>query len=249
MADKPIVVGNRAAELQAFQLLALALSEQASRLAEISNADATAQAVPALLHAAARACSLATVAGLDTPIEVTALAARNVFELWLRLTHIISSEANRQAWRDEALTDQLQVLEGILTLEGEESKKEVVRGEIDRVKRHGIARGLNPGVRPRMAADLSRDIGEDVEREYRGFYKMYSKLVHPSSWAVNWPDASTSEMYRFALCLNGQVYGWQILETVDRVWRIPAVECYDAARASMAIYFSGASAGTLPNDG
>lgn len=248
MTETPIVVGDRPAELQAFQLLALALSEQATRLAEMGKTDTSVQAIPALLHAASRACSLATVAGLDTPIEVTALSARNVFELWLRLIHTTSSEPNHQMWRDEALTDQLQVLEGILTLEGDQSKKDVVRGEIDRVKRHGIARGLNSGVRPRMAGDLAQEIGEDVEREYRAFYKMYSKLVHPSSWAVNWPNASTSEMYRFALCVNGQAYGWRILETVERLWGISVVECYDAAHATMAIALSRGSSRTLPND-
>jgi hypothetical protein len=241
-----VVLGDRSAEVQSFQLLALALSEQAKRLANRTLEDPLTRSVPALLQAGARAVSLAICAGTDTPIEVLALAARNTFELWLRLIHIAATPENHQAWRDEALMDQLQVLDGIVGLTGDESAKAVIRDEAERVRRHGVDRGLDAGVKPKMAGTLAKAVGQ--EAEYGAFYKLYSKLVHPSSWAVNWPATSTSDMYRATLCANGQVYAWEILQTVERLWDVSALECYDAARAAMAIELSRVPARTLPNE-
>ena len=245
MTSPRIVVGERGAEIQALQVLALALSEQAGRLSSVQPADCRTQQVQPLLRAAARALSLASCGGLTTPIEVLALAARNTFELWLRLIHIAANEGNCQRWRDEGLTDQLQVLDAVLTLQPDESSKASIQREIERVKKHGVARSMNAGVRPKMAGDLAKDVGQ--EAEYRAFYKLYSKLVHPSSWSVNWPDASASDMYRVALAGNAQAYAWQILETVERLWGVSVLACYDAARAAAVIALSARPSRTLPH--
>lgn len=231
MTNNQVVFGDRARELRALQLLALALSEAADRLSHTSTNNPSVMVVGPLLLAAARTMSLASCAGLDTPLEILALSARNAFELWLRLTHVLASETNCQTWRDEALTDQLQVYEAILTLDGPEELKAVIRGETNRVKQHGIARGLNQGQKPMMAGDLAKVTGHKAE--YDAFYKLYSKLVHPSSWSVNWPGAVSSEMYHAALSVNAQTYGWRILEAVDEGFDIRRNECYQAAVARL----------------
>jgi hypothetical protein len=225
MANNEIVIGDPARELRQLQLLALALSEAAGRLSQ----NAYAPAVGPLLLAAAHALSLASCAGLHTPLEVLALSARNSFEVWLRLMYVIASDANYLSWRNEALTDQLQVFEAILSLEGPDEIKVVLRGEIDRVKQHGTAVGLTEGQKIMMVGDLARQTGHKAE--YDAFYKLYSKLVHPSSWSVNWPGAVSSAMYRATLSVNAQRHAWRILETVDKEFSISATECYEAAVA------------------
>jgi hypothetical protein len=228
MSEYPIVVGDRPAELQALQILALSLVEAASRLSP-KHPENTPEIVAApLLMATARALSLGCCAGLDTPIEVLALSARNTFELWLRLTHILESDGNRQVWRNEAFTDQIQVYDAILTLQGPENVKDVIRGEIERVKQQAVVRGLAPGAKILRMSDLAKEA--KCEEEYKAFYKLYSKLVHPSAWSVNMPIAVASEMYRVILIVNAQVYGWNILKTVDR-FGISSDQCRQAAMA------------------
>jgi Family of unknown function (DUF5677) len=179
--------------------------------------------------AAARALSLGYFVGIDTPIEVLALSVRNSFEIWLRLLHIIESDENRQAWRSEAFTDQMQVYEATLTLQGPENVKSVIQGEIERLKQEAHARGLSPGQKPLMMRDLVK--ATKCKEEYEAFYKLYSKLVHPSAWFVNMPTLVASEMYRVALIVNAQVYGWRILKTVEDKFGVSSDQCRQAAVA------------------
>jgi hypothetical protein len=229
MTKNEVVIGDLARELRQLQLLALALSQAAERLSRLPVQKACAMAVGPLLLAAAKALSLGSCAGLNTPLEVLALSARNSFELWLRLIYVVTSDANYQSWRDEALTDQLRVYEAILTLDSSDERKAVIRSEIDHVKQHGTAVGLTQGQKIMMTGDLAKVTGHKAE--YDAFYKLYSKLVHPSSWSVNWPGAVSSEMYRAAMSANAQRHAWRILEIVDKEFNISAEECYQAAIA------------------
>lgn len=227
MTNNRLIIGDPGKQLWALQLLAFALLEAASRLSSMRSSDPRRLGVPPLLHAAARALSLPSCAGLNTPLEVLGLAVRNTFELWMRLIHILASDDNYQRWRDEALTDQMKVYQSILTLEAPEHVKDTIRAEIDRVAEHATSAGLKQGVKPMTVSDLARDTRLKVE--YDAFYKLYSKLVHPSSWSVNWPDAVSSAMYRDALSANAQVYGWRILDTVDEEFGVSSSACYHAA--------------------
>ena len=238
MSEYPIIVGDRPAELQALQILALSLTEAASRLSP-KRLDKIPEIIPPevvaapLLIAAARALSLGCCVGLDTPIEILALSARNTFELWLRLTHILESDRNLQSWRNEAFTDQFQVYDAILSLQGPEEVKDVIRGEIERVKQQAAVRGLAPGTKLLRMPDLAK--AAKCEEEYEAFYKLYSKLVHPSAWFVNMPNAGSSEMYRMTLIVNAQVYGWHILKIVEDKFGVSSNQCHQAASAQFQV--------------
>lgn len=239
MICNQVIVGDKPAELRAFQLLALAIHEAQERLHPLavhetqmqvskqSFLKARVRLTGALLVAAPRALALASCGGLATPLEVIALSARNVFEIWLRLEYILSAEANCQSWREEGLSDQIQVYEAMLTLDGLDASKATIRAEVERVKRHGVRQRLGGGRKPLRTVDLAKTTGHKAE--YDGFYKLYSKLVHPSSWSVNWPQAVSSPMYRMALARNVQLYGWNILKAVESAFSISAEECYKAA--------------------
>jgi hypothetical protein len=180
-----------------------------------------------LVDAAARSLALASCAGLETPLEVLALSTRNVLEIWLRLRHVMSSDANCQRWRNENLSDQLQIYRAMLSLPGPDSAKDAIRGEIARLTQRGAERGAEPALKPLMAADLAKETGET--EDYQAFYKLYSKLVHPSSWSVNSPTAVATPMYRQALVVNAQVYGWRILGAIEDGFEIPIDASYDSA--------------------
>jgi len=233
MSDDPIIYGDPGAELEELRILALSVAQAAYRLSpteapKASDTVIAPEVVAApLVLAAGRALSLGCFAGLDTPIELLGLSVRNTFEILLRLLHVLENDGNLQAWRNEAFTDLLQIHETMLGLSGPENLKHVLKGEIERIKREALARGLSPGPRPLMMTDLVNGTG--YKEEYKAFYKLYSKLVHPSSWFVNMPTSVASEMYRFALIVNAQVYGRHILNLVEERFGISSVECRRAA--------------------
>ena len=224
-------VRDRPAELRSLQTLSLSIDEAVLRLSH-SPSDRPAWPLAGnILIAAARALLMATRGGVETPLEVLALCTRNIFELWLRIQYIAANELNCQSWRNEALTDQLQVYEAILTLAGTDELKPLISAEIERTRQHGANRGLAEGQKLTSTAGIAKATGNFYE--YEAFYKLYSKLVHPTSWSVNWPNAVSSDMYGFALAVNAQRYGWGILKTVEAEFGVQAESCYEAALETM----------------
>jgi hypothetical protein len=245
-----LTVGDRPAELRSFQILSLAIDE-AARLLSCSPSKKLAWILTGpILIAAARALAMATVGGIETPIEILALSARNIFELWLRLQYIAASDVNCQSWRDEALTDQLQVFDAILTLPGADVLRPAILTEIERVKQHGANRGLTEGQGLLSTSRLAKATGN--QSEYDAFYKLYSKIVHPSSWSVNWPNAVSSDMYGFTLAVNVQEYAAGILQIVEDEFGVRAESCYKAALDRMSaldISRSTSSGASVPPGG
>jgi hypothetical protein len=213
-----VILGDLNGEMRAIQILALALNKGATWAATSISALALKQTIPPLLLGAAKAVSFASVGGLDTPVEIFALAARNTFELFLRIKHVIQSDQNCQAWREEAPRDQLQVYEGILKLNPPQSMRNVFEAEMERVRQHATSRGLKPRsfMTTRKLAEATK-----LEGEYDAFYKVYSKFIHPSSFVINWPAAASTPMHRDAFIFNLQIYGYRILETVQDSHGLP----------------------------
>jgi hypothetical protein len=216
-----VIVGDASAELRGIQILAVALSNAAAWIAN-NVAELSHKPIPPLLHGAAKAISLASVSGLETPVEIWALAARNTFELYIRLKHILLSDENSQAWREEAVTDQLQIYYGILKQDPPEPQKGIFQAELERVKRHAAERGLRDTTKLLRIRDLARET--HLEGEYDAFYKVYSKFVHPSSFLINWPVAASTPMYRYAFVVNVQTYGHLILEELRQSHGLPTAE-------------------------
>jgi hypothetical protein len=231
MKPMQIIVGDHAEELRAIQLIGFALLDAAGRINEERPKERPKECprivVPPLLTAAASSLFLAGAAGLQTPIEILALATRNAFELWLRFKHVTRSDSNCQRWRDENVTDQLQIYEAVLKLPGPANSKEVIKEEIRRIEAIANERGLSRGSGVLQPRDLAKELGE--LEDYDAFYKLYSKLVHPSSWFVNSRTAVATPMYRQTLIVNAQVYGWRLLQGVEELFGLSGDRCYDAA--------------------
>jgi len=205
-----IVIGDPAAETRATQILALALRKCAERASPHVRQRPRSIPIPPLLLAAAKSVTLASLEAPNPLLEILALATRNTFELYLRLKHILASDANAQSWRNEAVTDHLEIYEGILELDGPESAKRTIAAECEAIRQDAVGRGLRPADHLERVGSLAHAAG--LDREYKAFYKFYSKLVHPSSFLVNRPTAATTPAFRSTLIFNLQVYGHRVLD-------------------------------------
>ena len=235
MRSIQIVVGDKAAEINAIRLISIALFEAVSRLEELGIQNSSRRLVGPLVLAASHNLALTTRFGPDPPIEVLALSARNVFEIWLRLLHVLLNGENRQAWRDESLTDQLEVYEAILALDTPDSPQEAkttLLAEVDRVTQLASSRGISRRKKLLSGHALAKATGH--EAEYAAFWKLYSKLVHPSSWTVNSPSSVSAPMYRMTLTANAQVYGREVLKVIERDFGVSCDACYASAVALLA---------------
>ena len=120
----------------------------------------------------------------DKHISILAMATRNQYELHLRITSLIQDETEMAKWESEGITDGIQAHEGFLYM-SEKSTPEtaIIQEEIDRLVRLRKKWGL-PVVKNSMGAgNLAGKVG--MKEEHDSFFKLYSKLVHPSSYLVN----------------------------------------------------------------
>ena len=220
--EKFITIGDPSEELKTIQVIVLSLSNAAQKITQFTTHSGLHITLPPLLLSASKAMSLVSINGTKTPIEIIALSTRNTFELYTRLVHLIKSEENCQAWREEAVTDQKQIYDGILTIEGPKSLKNTIQMERKRVERHAQKKGL--GLNRKIPHFKKLAVEAGLESEYDAFFKLYSKFVHPSSFVVNWPEASSTPMYRSAFIFNIQQYGLLMLERLDTEFSIKAEE-------------------------
>ena len=223
-----VVLGNPGAEVAAIQLLAVTHSNAATWV-QSNTSEPVSHTVPAIYLRSAHSLSLVSLGAPETPLEIIALVARSVFELFVRLKYVLMNDQHALQWRSEAAKDQIEIYNAILTLAGDEAHKQKIRAEIDRVKTHSANRGLDESVNIMTAAEVAKKAG--LHDEHRAFYKIYSKLVHPSSFSVNWPQAVSTPMYRDSMVVNMQMYANLMLEEMRSHSAMPASELQTRARA------------------
>jgi len=163
-----------------------------------------------------------TVASIEGHISVLALAVRSIYELNLRTRSIASSTENMKLWHSEAVTDKFQMLEGLLqlnTIHSMDAQRKVLREEIDRLKELRDKYNL-PGVKnPAGAARIAANVGQSDE--HKGLFKLFSKLVHPSSYLVNDYKNAASEEVRGILQIHAQLYAWDTFSRVCDSLSVP----------------------------
>lgn len=232
MRDVQYVSGDRGKETGAIQVLVLALAEASDRLAPASIAAKRQLALSLLARSAAHNASLATLNAPDPPLEVIALSVRNVFELFLRLKYLLQSDKHLADWLNESVLDKVQIYENALTLGKDSAHVNTIRAEIQRIMEDAKAKGLDRASRLVSVADAAREVG--LSAEYAAFFKLYSKLVHPSSYAVHSAtNADKAGWVRDILVIKLQVYAASILGELEMAVAVPADECLDAARKKL----------------
>lgn len=159
---------------------------------------AIAEAIAAFLDVAAQ--------GTTSHISVLALATRNLFELNIRLRDILRSDKQLKRWQGEAVRDNVELLEGLMrlsTTNENNQAKGVLRTEVERLQGLQQKYGLPDKGSP-PTKNLAVDVG--LEDEYDALFKVFSKLVHPTSYLVNRPEDASAPDKIFLLQVHAQVY-------------------------------------------
>ena len=150
-----------------------------------------------------------------TPIEVLALAARNMFELGLRVRHVMLKPENLKLWSAETVAGRIDLYEGLLSgVDHKDERAKLILAEIEIQRQWAAERGVS--VLPKKSM-LTRNLAKAVQAddEYVVFYRMYSKLVHPSGYSVNYPREDVdSWVHRDVMLIKLQQYGLDLLERV-----------------------------------
>jgi hypothetical protein len=131
---------------------------------------------------------------LTGPIPVLALSTRALYELHLRTRHVLQSEENLKKWIAETSIDTIEFLQGILTLGEPKEAADLLNFEVERQRSLAQKHNLDLAARPISAGALARAVGRQVEHD--AFFKLFSKLVHPSALLVN---GTAEKSYGFAI--------------------------------------------------
>jgi hypothetical protein len=139
-------------------------------------------------------------------MEELASTCRNIFELLLTVKYYGALEEDAEVYLSQTEVDRNLVHEGILEwlrATNPESPGVLALSHIETTK----DKGLKPPPRPN-AKQMAQQANMVVE--YDGFYKFYSKYIHPSAWSVNSrPEQLEHEGYREMLVFQCITYGTQ----------------------------------------
>ena len=144
--------------------------------------------------------------------ENLAWSTRNLFETNIILRNILENNMIEK-WVSNRLTDEIQLLEGLKSYSNQEIEHtEILNGRIEEIKSYAIENSINLVGHTDMRT-LSKNV--NLEEEYLGFYKFYSKYVHPTSWSINVDDETkNSNEFKNILLINNQKY---LIDSVERI--------------------------------
>ncbi len=153
-------------------------------------------------------------------LPLLAFCTRTVFELNLRMRHVLLSEANLKTWIAEAAKDRLELLEGIIALgEPDDSRVQMLRAEQKRIEGLMVKHQLRQA-KPLAVATLAQEVG--LEEERKSLFKLFSKLVHPSSYLVNSGNVMSDAQMRDVLTLHFQLYVLDLLKRGADAFGVPS---------------------------
>ncbi len=158
---------------------------------------------------------------IEQHISILALSTRSIYELNVRLRALVNDEEQKK-WASEAVTDKVQTLEGILSLgaEGENSQQRfILENEINRLRQLATKYNLPVIKQPEATRNLAKTV--NLESEHKGLFKLFSKLVHPSSYLVNDYGNAASSENRKILQIHAQLYTHDIVTRLCEELDIP----------------------------
>jgi hypothetical protein len=147
---------------------------------------------------------------LPAPIQVFALCARSVYELYLLARKILPDAQERRRWLDETASDNVFVIEAFYDLVGGISPlAKTLREPIDEYKERLKALGGDLSQRPSRIGELAKEFG--LEHEHKALFGLYSKLVHPSAFLINGWQHNKDQTMATTLILNLLGYADRLL--------------------------------------
>lgn len=159
---------------------------------------------------------------LSFHISALALSTRSIYEINVRVRSIIEVQEDLKKWQSEAVTDKVQVLEGVLLLaSGSENLNEqyILKQEIERLKGLATKYELPLVKQPIGTGSLAKTVG--LEDEHNALFKLYSKLVHPSSYLVNDYNGASSNENQKTLQIHAQLYAHDSISRICEELGVP----------------------------
>ncbi|QGW22868.1 hypothetical protein GOM96_18320 [Stutzerimonas degradans] len=155
-------------------------------------------------------------------ISILSLATRSLYELNLTIRLILKDSNNFNSWCSEAITDKIQMLEGLLgiqTVSSMSEQRNILQVEIERLKTLRDKHQLPTIKSPAPAGQIAQQIG--LSEEHKNLYKLFSKVVHPSSYLVNDYKNAASIETRIILQTHAQLYAWDTFSRVCEYFNVP----------------------------
>jgi hypothetical protein len=159
---------------------------------------------------------------LNSHISALALSTRSIYEINVRIRSLIEIQEDIKKWQSEAVTDKVQVLEGVLLLaSGSENLNEqhILKQEIERLKGLAAKYELPIIKQPISTGNLAKTVG--LEDEHNALFKLYSKLVHPSSYLVNDYNGAASSENQKTLQIHAQLYAHDSISRICEELGVP----------------------------
>jgi len=162
---------------------------------------------------------------LEGHVSVLALATRSLYELNVRIRAILASDDQMQNWLSEVVTDKIQTLEGLLaldTLTEMNAEREVLRKETARLNALREKYKMPTIKKPADAGIIAPTVG--LANEHKALFKLFSKLVHPSSYLTNSYKNAASAEVRAILQMHAQLYAWDTFNRICDAQSVPEAQ-------------------------
>ncbi|MEG2529695.1 MAG: DUF5677 domain-containing protein [Anaerovoracaceae bacterium] len=160
---------------------------------------------------------------LESHISVIALSTRSIYEINIRVRSILELDDEMDKWQSEAVTDQIQTLEGILLLADDQNhatQVNILKSEMERLQNLLSKYNLPVIKNPVTTGSLAQKVGQ--ESEHKSLFKLYSKLVHPSSLLVNNYQTAASIENQKTLQIHAQLYTFDTMSRICEALNVPS---------------------------
>jgi hypothetical protein len=150
--------------------------------------------------------------------EFRAWVARNLYETLLWCRYVLASDESLTSFTTGVQWDEIEMLEGLASVAPEEERSFGRRAQQIRRSLAKQGRSVAKSKRPKP---LSEEVG--AGREHEGFYKLYSKYVHPTAWLLYGPrDRVHDREVRNIFLIKAQVYAVEIGRMVSTATGVDA---------------------------
>ncbi|MEM8207779.1 DUF5677 domain-containing protein [Morganella morganii] len=157
----------------------------------------------------------------DYDITLIALCTRNLFELNIRLRSIIEDESSLNTWMSEMVMDEKQIIDAISTITNDNHAAELELFENKKKLNNSILdkNNLKSVKSPETVRIIAEKVGE--MEEYTALFKLFSKLLHPTSYLIN-RHSEASCIYSFnILIVSAQKYAFDMFERLRSELNVP----------------------------
>lgn len=157
----------------------------------------------------------------DYDITLVALCTRNLFELNIRLRSIIKSENSLNTWMSEMVMDENQILDTVSTIANNSHAAEMNLFENKKKLNSALLEkhNLKSVKSPETVKSVAKDVGE--LEEYTALFKLFSKLLHPTSYLINsYSTAGCIDNFNI-LIISTQKYAFDLFERLKAELNVP----------------------------